>query len=248
MKFLITFFMVCLLEQDVGPDTSVVELPVIFYRCCRDIDIHTADRAILMLDAVDGFNALQNIFDRIIDRIFARLDRQPFMPHILKGDHLPADLLLRQFFPADVIVAMMVGTIRTSIYTVIRKVQRRKHHNPVSIKALLDIFGQLPDLFIFLFQITFQQDSGLPVGDPFHLPRLFQNRADQLPVALIFLRKRKRLLNLRIVDKFFCVTRFCKIHNNPPFRSADKRTLQRLPIRIKRPPYNDSLLRPYNKH
>ena len=51
MKLQIAFLMVCLLEQDVSPDFGFFQKTVIIHG--RSGDIHTADRAVFMLDAVN---------------------------------------------------------------------------------------------------------------------------------------------------------------------------------------------------
>lgn len=56
---------------------------------------------VLVLDAVDGADRFENVIQRIAQRIFARLECQTLVPHVLQGDDLVPDLLLRQLFASD---------------------------------------------------------------------------------------------------------------------------------------------------
>ena len=58
MQFLVSFLIISLLEQNVGSDSCILQLAVILNGCCRDVDIHTTDCTVLVLDAVDRIDAL----------------------------------------------------------------------------------------------------------------------------------------------------------------------------------------------
>ena len=66
MKWQIAFFVVGFLEKNVSTDACFFQLPVVFYSCRCDIYVYTANGPIFMFDAVDGFDAFQNIFDGIV--------------------------------------------------------------------------------------------------------------------------------------------------------------------------------------
>ena len=57
-----------------------------------------------MFDAVDGVNTFEDIFDRIVHRIFPGLQRQTFVTEILERDHFLTDFFLRQFLSCDMLV------------------------------------------------------------------------------------------------------------------------------------------------
>ena len=57
MKLQIAFFVVGLLEQNVGSDAGFFQQAVIVHRGCGNIDVNAADRAVFMLDAVNGVDA-----------------------------------------------------------------------------------------------------------------------------------------------------------------------------------------------
>ena len=119
MQPLIALLIIGLLKQDIGSNASIVKFPIVFYSCSSNIDVHPADRPIFMLDAINRFNALQNIFNGIIHRVLSGFDGKPLMPHILKGDHFLTDLLLAQFFPSDMFVTMVIRAVCTAVHTII---------------------------------------------------------------------------------------------------------------------------------
>ena len=96
----------CLCHQNVRSDTyaGLFEQPVIVHCGGGDIDIYPADRAVFMFDTVNGVDAVQIVFHGVVDRILACFQRQPLVPHILKGDDLFADLLLGQLFAGDMFI------------------------------------------------------------------------------------------------------------------------------------------------
>ena len=98
------FFMVGFLEQNVGADAGLFEQPVIVHCGGGDIDIYPADCAVFMFDTVNGVDAVQIVFHGVVDRILACFQRQPLVPHILKGDDLFADFLLGQLFAGDMFI------------------------------------------------------------------------------------------------------------------------------------------------
>ena len=68
-----------------------------------------------MLDGIDSLNAFQNILNGIVHRILAGFQSQALVSHILKGDDLPADFILGQLFPADMLVFVVVGTVGAAV-------------------------------------------------------------------------------------------------------------------------------------
>ena len=119
VKIFIRFFIICLLEQDVCSDPGVFQLLIILDRRGRDVDVDTADRSVFMFDAVDRIDALQYVFDRVVFRIFPRLDGQPFVSHILQSRDFLTDLLLRQLLSADMLVLSMIRAVLAAIDAVI---------------------------------------------------------------------------------------------------------------------------------
>ena len=187
MQALIALLMVRLLEQDVRSDSRLFQLPVILHRRRRNIDIDPADRPVFMLDTVNCLDTVQHIFNRIVDRILARLQRQTFMSHILKRNYLPADFLLRQLLSGNVLVFHVVWTVHAAIHAVIRQIQRRKHDDPVSVEILLDLARQLKDLLHLFRDLAVKKHCRLAVAQPFSKPRLRQNLVNQFHVVFVLL-------------------------------------------------------------
>ena len=155
-----------------------------------------------MFDPVDGFDALQHIFDRVVDRILSGLQCKAFVSHILKRDHFAGDLLLRKLFPPDVLVLAVIRTVGAAVHAVVRQIQRRKHHNAVAVELLLDLLCQSKNPFLFLRQLAFQKHGRLPMRKPFALRGLFQDRVHQFAIVLVLFRVGDGVLNLLIVDEF----------------------------------------------
>ena len=117
-----------------------------------------------MLDTVNCLDTVQHIFNRIVNRILARLQRQTFMSHILKRNYLPPDFLLRQLLSGNVLVFHVVWTVHAAIHAVIRQIQRRKHDDPVSVEILLDLARQLKDLLHLFRDLAVKKHCRLAVG------------------------------------------------------------------------------------
>ena len=120
----------------------------------RYIDIDTADGTVFMFDAVDGFDAFQNILDGVVDRILTGLDRQAFMAHILQGGHLADNILLCKLFSWYMAVLMVIRAVYTAVYTVIGKIQRCEHDYTVAVKILFNLLCKVIDFQNLIFHIT----------------------------------------------------------------------------------------------
>ena len=112
----------CIRDRDIRADPGFLQLPVILHRGRGYIHIHPPDGTIFMLNAVYGPDTLQNIFYGIVLRVLARFDGKPFMPHILKGSHLPPDLLLSQLLSGNMAVLLMIRAVDTSVDAIIGQI------------------------------------------------------------------------------------------------------------------------------
>ena len=135
VKLEIALLVVGLLEKNISTDARILELAVVLYCRSRDVYVDTADSTVLVLDAVDGVNALENILDRIVHGVLARLDRETLVSHILKRDNLCLDLLLRELLTRDVLVLHMVRTVDASVYAVVREIEGREHNYSVAVHS-----------------------------------------------------------------------------------------------------------------
>ena len=119
VKFLVILLVVRFLEQNVGTDTGFVQAAVVFYRGRSNVHIYPADGAVFMLDAIDGLYRLQNVFDRIVNRIFSSFQCQTLVSHVLQGDDLTTDVFLCQFLAGNGLVLNVVRTVGTTVYAIV---------------------------------------------------------------------------------------------------------------------------------
>ncbi len=124
VKGLIALFVIGLLEQNVGSDSGFLELSVILHSRGCNVDIDSADRSVLVLDGVDRIDTLENVLDRVVERIFAGLDGKTLMSHILKSSDLSGDLLLCQLLARDMAVLAVVRAVNTAVDAVVGEVER----------------------------------------------------------------------------------------------------------------------------
>ena len=120
-----------------------------------------------MFDTVNRFDRFQNIFDRIVFRIFSCLDRQSFMSHILQSCHFFYNLFLGQFFPGYMCILFMIRTVYTAVDTVIGQIQRCKKHDPVSVKFFFNLCRKFIHFLNLVRHLTSQQHRSLSVCQSF---------------------------------------------------------------------------------
>ena len=148
MELQVAFLVVRFLEQDVGTDTCFLQLAVILHGGGRNIHIDAADRPVFVFDGINRFDAFQNVFDGIMERIFTGFQRKALMPHVLQRDDLPFYFFLVQLFTGNVLVDAVVRAVYAAVNAVIGKIQRGKKNNAVAVKRLLDFFRQFEHLFV----------------------------------------------------------------------------------------------------
>jgi hypothetical protein len=83
VEFFVVLFVVGFLKEDIGANASFVQAAVVFYGGCGNVHIDTADGAVFMFDGINGMNAVEDVFDGVIYRVFTGFDSQPFVTHIL---------------------------------------------------------------------------------------------------------------------------------------------------------------------
>ena len=166
-----------------------------------------------MLDGVNGVDALENVLNRVIDRVLTSLNGKTLVPHILQRDNLAGNLFLRQLFASDMAVFCVIRTVNTAVYAVIRQIQRCKHNNTVAVERQLDLLGQLIHLLDLFGNIAGQQHGGFAMrqagtvyaGGGLLRTGLFQNAVDQLDVVLVLLGVFQRFKDFLMVDKLLCM-------------------------------------------
>ena len=75
--------------------------------------------AVFVMNAVNGVDAFQHVFNGIVHRILASLQRQTLVAHILQGDDLPADLVLGQLLSGDVLIFQMIRTVHAAVDAIV---------------------------------------------------------------------------------------------------------------------------------
>ena len=202
VEVFVGLLVVGLLEENVGADARLLELAVVLHRGGGDVHIHPADGAVFVLDGVDGLNGLQYVFQGAVHRVLAGLQGQALVAHVLEGDDLGPDLVLRELFPGDVLVFGVVGAVQAAVDAVVGEIQGGEEDDAVAVKVLFDLLGQGVDLLIFVLQLTGEQDGGLPVTQTLARPGLLQDGADDLPVGLVGVGVGQAVQNLLVIDEF----------------------------------------------
>ena len=236
MEPLIALLVIGLLEEDVGADARVLEPAVVLHGRRGDVHVHAADGAVLVVDGVNRFDALEDVLDGVVLRVLSRLDRQALVAHVLQRDDLLPDLLLRQLAARDGSVLHVIRTVHAAVYAVVGQVQRRKDDDAVAVERLLDLTRDLVDLLHLLRDLAGQQHARLPMGQARagaaggRLPRarLFKDRVNQRFVVLVRLGVGQRLADLAVVNKFLRMQGpgIVACHGSLPFFGSDCLPLQ----------------------
>ena len=203
MQFLVTLFMIGFLKQDISADPGFFKLAVIFNRRRRNIDIYAADCTVFVLNAVNRPDTFQNIFNRIIDRILAGLNRQTFVPHVLKRNHFPRHFFLRQLAARNMLVLGMIRTINAAVDAVIGQIQRRKHHNPVAVIIFFYLLRQFKNFPVLFGNVTVKQNHRLAMIQPFAFSGFVQHPVNELRVVPVGVGIGQRVQHFLMADKLF---------------------------------------------
>ena len=217
MQVFVRLFIIGLLEEDIRPDTRLLEAAVVFDRRGGDVDVHAADRAVFVLDAVDRFDALEHIFNRAVDRILARLEREALVAHVLQRDDLPHDVLLGELLAGDVLVVVVVGAVTALVDAVVGEVEGGEHDDAVAVVLLLDLHRERVDFFDVGGVLALEQHRRLAVGEPLQRRGLLQNLIDEGEVRPVLFGVRERFPDLSVVNKFGCDLRLRIVHGHSTF-------------------------------
>ena len=213
MESLIIFLVVSLLKENVGTDTGIFKFTVILNSRCSDIHINPADSSVFVLDRINRFDTVKDIFNGIIYRIFAGFQGKTFMSHILQSNNLIADFLLCEFFTGNRAILHMIRTVNTAVYAVIGKIKRSKHHNTVTVKFTFDLHGKLKYLFVFIFQSTIQKQQSFTVVQTFAIFGFGNDLTDQSCITFVFLCEFESCLNLAVVNEIHSVGGHYIVHD-----------------------------------
>ena len=175
VQLFVLFFVIRFLEKDICANACRPELPVTLHVRCRNVHVHPPDGVSTLVHRVNGADGIQDILQRIVDRVLPCLHGQALVTHPDKGADLLLNLCLGQFLARDAAVFGMVRAVYTAIYAVIGKIQRGKEDNSVAVEFLLDFSGQAEQLFLQGRILTVHENGRLPVREPLAKGRLFQD-------------------------------------------------------------------------
>ena len=180
-----------------------------------------------MMYAVDGVDALEDVLDRVVDRVLAALDGKALVAHVLQGYYLLAHLILSQLLARDGLVLEVIGAVDAAVDAVVGQVQRREDDDAVAVEGELDLLGDLIDPLLHLGVVAGEQDGRLAVrqtvaaaaGGGGDGTRLLQYGVDELHVVFVSLRIGQGLADLSVVDEFVGVhrRRIVDSHKSSPF-------------------------------
>ena len=203
MQVLILFLIIGFLEQHISTDTGFLQLAVILHGGGCNIDIDAADSAVFVLDGIDGPDAFQHILDGAVHRVFAGFQCQTLVAHILQSDNLFANLFLGQLAAGNVLILVMIGTVETSVDTVVGQIQGGKNHDAVAVKGVLDFCGPCKNPLNSVLVLTQQQQNGFPMAQALVICALVDNLIHQLQIVFVLFCPGDTGFDFLIADKFF---------------------------------------------
>ena len=173
-----------------------------------------------MFDGIDRVNGFQNVFKRIVHRVLAGLQREPLVAHVLQGNDLGADLILRELLAGNVAVLRMIGAIQAAVDAVVGEIERRKEHNAVAVKILLDLLGQGINLLVFVLEFAGKQHGGVAMRKALAPACLFQDGVDHRSVGFVRVGIGQAVQNFLVVDEFLSFHGFRIVHVCSSFPSG----------------------------
>ena len=212
MQFFVGLLVIRFLKKLIGADLSFVQLAVVFHGRRRNVDVDAADGTVLMFDAVDGVDRLEDVFDRIVFGVLARFEQKTFMPHVLQRDHFTTNFVLRELLADDVFVFCVVRAVDATIHAVIGEVEGRKEHDTLAVDVLLYLDRSVKNCLVAVREITRQEDGGFAVSEAFALRSLMNQCFNERTVGLMFFCISERGFNLVVVDEVLGGLRFRVVH------------------------------------
>ena len=169
MQLLVTFLVVSFLEQNVSANACFLQLAVVLHSSSRNVYVYATDSTVLMFNGVNRLNALQNIFDRIVHRVFTRFQRQTLVTHILQSNYFRSNLFLCKLLASNMLVLHMIRTVGATVDAVVGKIQRREHNDTVAVKIQLNLLCQLINSLQDCFVLTRQKYGCFTIAQAFTL-------------------------------------------------------------------------------
>ena len=198
---------ICFLEELIGTDLGVVQLLVVFYGRCRDVDVDAADGAVLVLDRINRLDGVKDVFDRVVLRVFARFEKQTLVTEVLQCNHFTLDFLHRELLAHDVLVLGVIRAVCAAVDAVVGEVERRKKHDALAVDVFLHLNGGVENALSDFRIIVGKQHSRFAVSKPLEGHHLVEQLINQGCVILVFFTVGQRSKNFLVVDELFCARR-----------------------------------------
>ena len=212
MKKLVAFLVIGFLEELIGTDLRFVELAVVFDRRRGDVDVQTANGAVLVLDRIDRLDGFEDVFDRVVFLMFARFEKKTLVAEVLQSDDFAFDFFLRELLALDVLVLRVVRAVGAGVDAVVREVERRKENDAGAVDVFLHAHGRVEDLLVDVFQVAGEEHGRFTVREAAEGGRFFQKRIDQGTVVLVFFGVGERVENFFVTDELFGHAGFRIVH------------------------------------
>ena len=107
-----------------------------------------------MLDAVNGLDALEDVLYWVVDGVFAGLQGEALMSHVLQSGDFLYDLFLGEFFPRDVLVLEVVRAVNAAVHAVVGKIKGSEQDDAVAVEIFFDLLRQGVDLLVLFGQFA----------------------------------------------------------------------------------------------
>ena len=85
VQALIVLLVVSFLKQNVGTNAGLLQFLVVFHRRGGNVHVHSTNGAMLVVGGVNGVDAVENIFNRCLNGMLARLQGKPLVAQVLQG-------------------------------------------------------------------------------------------------------------------------------------------------------------------
>ena len=158
--------------------------------------------------------------------VFARLDGQALVSHVLQRHHFGANLVLGKLAARDGAVLGVIWAIQAAVHAIVGKVERREQHDAVAVVGQLYLARQALYLLVYPRVLAGQQHGSLAVryhravlvGGVQMRAALLQDLPAKLQVVLVLLGVCQRFHYLVVVDELVGARRFrvvCVLGHGP---------------------------------
>ena len=159
-----------------------------------------------VVHVVDVANATRDEIG-VVARVLAEHDDEAFVPLILHGGDLLANLIHAERTAYHVFVLALKAAVGTVVHAQVAEVERREQHNPVAVHTLFQIARGREDLLAHFGIARAHQHGGLLDGERLFVQRLGDDLAeaphvDQCP-------RTRQTLQVGILDEILGVATEC---------------------------------------